>query len=260
LVSYFVVMPAFGSGGGNGYRAVAALAGGSDGSLTVETVWRVLWPGAVSYVYQLMKPVAFTVLADPATVFLAPIALINSVLAVAFHGTPLKINSYQSSLVPAILAVSLLGATRVARWFEWTGVPHRVLNLTVLGLGLPLAILSTKDVLSVSLGRLRSDIEFALPDELVRIIPPGASVAAPGNALPTLATREALYWVERAPDYPAPVRPDFVIVSGLEVEWERQDILQGPEPRRRYAWFLAGLPTSGYRRIWSGRGYTLYAK
>jgi hypothetical protein len=255
-ICYFRVMPAFGAGGGVGYQGVAGLA--DTGLLGLAR--QVLGPTTWGYVLQVLKPGALLSLLDPSAVLLLPVTAINAVTAIAFRGAPLRIHSYQSTLVPVVVACSLLGALRAARWLTWTGLPGRTLRVGLAALGIPLAILASKDALSSPVRAMGEARASAPSAELLAEIPTSAAVAAPVNLLPTLAGRTGLYWVERVPDYTAPVDPDVVIVASDGSAFQRLDILARPGARDRYLAWVASLESRGYRRSWADSHYTVYAR
>lgn len=256
LVSVTRVLPHFGPSAGAVVRQAFQPLGDTEVEMVRRTLsrpWLLLQAacsvGMVPYLVRLLLPCGWLGLPTIAGLAALPTMLLNLV-AGRDVGFVLDVQLHYS-IVPAALLfggfVETLGsASRAA-----PAPPHRV-QAVVLATLIGGAALSWHD--TIGAGRLRELLPH--PDqrtleEMVRALPPDASVAAPGEALPALSRRRALYDVRKAWRVPAVV-PDFIL-------W-KEERASDEESRRARDWLEAIRRSVPYREVLQGGAFTLLAR
>ena len=251
-----VIQPAFGRWGNNVVEI--SFAGGNPAPFgvyqvllgTPTSILQPLWEEGPYYLYQMLRSVAFLPVLGSASLLAVPGLAANLLFARMFHpaGDPFS----RFALLPAcaLVGAAVVIVSRNAHKPHWD---MRALAVVVLLLLPSVTLLDgAKDAVRASLGAhtVWNDAG-ALEDALARI-PAAASVAAPHYALPTLAARPRLFYVQYLHMY-AGARPDYLL---LDRNLDRMTM--NADLRTRYAALLDAVSHStDYETVWQREEYFL---
>jgi len=259
ILSFGVVMPHF-LGGTNFMQDVCF---SHLGSTPREMIWtmvsapRSTFLGTTNLIYlkDLLTPYAGFVMSGTLALIALPYIGIN-LLAGAYCNTTVLYAQY--SVIPVLLffLAFLFGLKKYASGLAKLAVPLARAEQAIVAFSLALTIASLvfytdqQQVEEFKAKPWNSDAR-----QIMSLVPPESSVAAPGYMLPLLANRMSLYLSERLPDYHHP-DPDYIIIDR---NWQRM---------RRSARWEAGYnrllekldrePT--FRLVFRNANYTLYQR
>ena len=252
VLATLVIQPLFGRWGNSALDVALAAHGPTPVSTYRRLVDVLSWlPAAFTgeglhYLYRLLRTVA-----------LLPISGVHGTLALP----PLAANLFLSGALPAAVvdtsrfallpACALIGSAVLVA--SRASTPHKALLGAWLVL-VPSASLidGAKDAIQERLKNHTVWNDAAALREGLAFVPAEASVAAPHYALPALANRRRLYYLQYLDAYPG-AAPDYVL---LDRDLER--VGGGPERRAHYALLLRQLTESpDYTAIWSRKDYLL---
>ena len=255
-VTTLLIQPAFGRWGNSAFDV--ALAGGAHTpwgtyqTLVGNTSWILdeLREGGLEYVYRLLRAVAFLGVLGGEGLIAAPNVVANLFLARAFYSGIDPFSRF--ALLPscALIGATVVIVSRIAQ------APHcdrRVFAVAVLFLLPSVSLLDgAKDAIQVRLGSYTVRNDAAALREAIASIPDDASVAAPNYALPALASRSKLFYVQYLHMYPQ-AQPDHILL-----DHNRDRMPAHPELRERYMALLNILPQSAdYETVWQQGEYFL---
>jgi hypothetical protein len=255
-VTTLLIQPAFGRWGNSAFDV--ALAGGAHTpwgtyqTLVGNTSWILdeLREGGLEYVYRLLRAVAFLGVLGGEGLIAAPNVVANLFLARAFYSGIDPFSRF--ALLPscALIGATVVIVSRIAQ------APHcdrRVFAVAVLFLLPSVSLLDgAKDAIQVRLGSYTVRNDAAVLREAIASIPDDASVAAPNYALPALASRSKLFYVQYLHMYPQ-AQPDYILL-----DHNRDRMPAHPELRERYMALLNILPQSAdYETVWQQGEYFL---
>jgi uncharacterized membrane protein len=201
----FVVIPAYSPVGDNIHIVRYASLGSNMGEVIANFfthplgVLRLAFqPTRLPYWIMLTMPVAFTSLLDPLLLVLSlPSLAINTLSSKPASYCPVAFH-YTAPIVPFIIVSSVSGVARLSRWLgrsdEKSQSAWRVrLLIAVTGASLGYHLMVGYTPLRIGFQWPSADAHDALTEQMLRTIPPQASVSAQNNLVPHLINRRHIY-------------------------------------------------------------------
>ena len=261
LVCTMLVQPAFGHWGNN--VTEIAYSGGDRAKFGIYQVLLsnplglldLLRQGGFEYLYRLLRSVGFLALLGWEGVLAAPGLAANLLVGRMLDQAVDPMSRLALMPACALIGASVLTTTRVAGWVRDRG-RARIVAVVMLTVLPSVSLLDgIKDSAQERLAFYTVSNDGPALRTAVGQVPPGAAVAAPNYALPALASREKLYYLQYLHMYPG-ARPDYILVDR-----DVDRVTSNPDLRKRYTAFLAAmLETSDYDVAWRSGPYLLFRR
>jgi Predicted membrane protein (DUF2079) len=255
-ISTLLIQPAFGRLGNSAFDR--ALSGGDQNPLGSYSIllgspsWFLdaLRNDGLDYVYRLLRSVAFLGALGWEGLLAGPAIAANLFLSRVFYSGSDPFSRF--ALLPscALIGASVVIVNRMGRRHRWD---LRVLAVLALFLLPSVSVFDgLKDAAQARFGSYTVRNDAAALWQAVKRIPNDASVAAPNYALPALANRPKLFYLQYLHMYPQP-RVDYFL---LDRNFAR--ISSNPELRARYIELFETLSHStDYETVWQQGEYCL---
>jgi len=203
FVAFFIVIPHFSQGEGSPYLSFYAYLGDNPleimGAVLLKPwlIWQNLGEKLL-YLGKLLAPVAFTSLFSPQTLLLATPSLAINLLSTYPPMNELERFQYGSPLVPFVIISAVYGTEFLTRRLSEKSKVARDHLLTWFAIILLLSSLSYHRYhgftpLSIRFPTFRVTMHDRLANELITLIPEGATVSAQSRLAPHISQRERIY-------------------------------------------------------------------